>query len=76
VTGTLTLGQYPVNPPVVLAPMAGITNVGFRQLCREQGAGIYVCEMITIMFCLVSVCKSYGVRFAELAFRSPVGADA
>ncbi|GIJ78439.1 nifR3 family TIM-barrel protein [Micromonospora phaseoli] len=32
---------------MVLAPMAGITNVGFRQLCREQGGGIYVCEMIT-----------------------------
>nr|WP_260729880.1 tRNA dihydrouridine synthase DusB [Dactylosporangium roseum] len=27
--------------------MAGITNVAFRQLCREQGAGLYVCEMIT-----------------------------
>ncbi|WP_232534360.1 tRNA dihydrouridine synthase DusB [Plantactinospora sp. KBS50] len=27
--------------------MAGITNVAFRQLCREQGGGIYVCEMIT-----------------------------
>ena len=34
-------------PPVVLAPMAGITNVAFRRLCREQGAGLYVCEMIT-----------------------------
>ncbi|MFI5844364.1 tRNA dihydrouridine synthase DusB [Catenuloplanes sp. NPDC051500] len=44
---TLTLGRYPVDPPVVLAPMAGITNVAFRRLCREQGAGIYVCEMIT-----------------------------
>ena len=33
--------------PVVLAPMAGITNAGFRRLCREQGAGFYVCEMIT-----------------------------
>ena len=41
------LGRIPVDPPVVLAPMAGITNVAFRQLCREQGAGIYVCEMIT-----------------------------
>jgi nifR3 family TIM-barrel protein len=27
--------------------MAGITNAAFRQLCREQGAGLYVCEMIT-----------------------------
>ncbi|MDN5919890.1 MAG: tRNA dihydrouridine synthase DusB [Pseudonocardia sp.] len=27
--------------------MAGITNPGFRRLCREQGAGFYVCEMIT-----------------------------
>jgi nifR3 family TIM-barrel protein len=44
---TLTLGRYAVDPPVVLAPMAGITNRAFRQLCREQGAGVYVCEMIT-----------------------------
>lgn len=27
--------------------MAGITNAAYRQLCREQGAGLYVCEMIT-----------------------------
>ncbi|CAI9411169.1 putative tRNA-dihydrouridine synthase [Aestuariimicrobium sp. T2.26MG-19.2B] len=33
--------------PVVLAPMAGITNAAYRQLCLEQGAGLYVCEMIT-----------------------------
>ncbi|MCN0150531.1 tRNA dihydrouridine synthase DusB [Salinispora arenicola] len=43
----LTIGRHQVWPPVVLAPMAGITNVGFRQLCRERGGGIYVCEMIT-----------------------------
>ena len=43
----LTLGPHTVWPPVVLAPMAGITNVAFRRLCREQGAGLYVCEMIT-----------------------------
>ena len=42
----LTLGSLPVAPPVVLAPMAGITNVAFRQLCREHGAGVYVCEMV------------------------------
>jgi len=43
----LRIGQYPVWPPVVLAPMAGITNKSFRSLCREFGAGLYVCEMIT-----------------------------
>jgi nifR3 family TIM-barrel protein len=43
----LTLGDRAVWPPVVLAPMAGITNVAFRTLCREQGGGLYVCEMIT-----------------------------
>jgi nifR3 family TIM-barrel protein len=47
VTSSFPLGPYRVAPPVVLAPMAGITNVAFRQLCREQGAGIYVCEMVT-----------------------------
>lgn len=36
-----------VDLPVVLAPMAGITNAAFRQLCLEQGAGLYVCEMVT-----------------------------
>jgi nifR3 family TIM-barrel protein len=36
-----------VNPPVVLAPMAGITNAPFRMLCREQGAGLFVSEMVT-----------------------------
>jgi nifR3 family TIM-barrel protein len=47
VTSSLKLGDHAVNPPVVLAPMAGITNVAFRRLCREQGGGVYVCEMIT-----------------------------
>lgn len=43
----LHLGSVQVETPVVLAPMAGITNAAYRQLCREQGAGLYVCEMIT-----------------------------
>jgi nifR3 family TIM-barrel protein len=58
VTATLTkpslrIGQYVVDPPVVLAPMAGITNVAFRRLCREYGAGLYVCEMITARAVLI-----------------------
>ena len=43
----LTIGRFQVWPPVVLAPMAGITNTSFRGLCREFGAGLYVCEMVT-----------------------------
>jgi nifR3 family TIM-barrel protein len=43
----LRLGGLTVDPAVVLAPMAGITNPAFRTLCREFGAGLYVCEMIT-----------------------------
>ncbi|MFF2188235.1 tRNA dihydrouridine synthase DusB [Streptomyces sp. NPDC058155] len=47
--GTLAVGPYTVRPPVVLAPMAGITNAPFRTLCREfsGGKGLFVSEMIT-----------------------------
>lgn len=43
----LATGEYQIDPPVVLAPMAGITNAPFRTLCREQGAGLFVSEMVT-----------------------------
>jgi len=43
----LELGPLKVWPPVVLAPMAGVTNLAYRSLCREMGAGLYVSEMIT-----------------------------
>jgi nifR3 family TIM-barrel protein len=45
--GPLLLGGLRVDPPVVLAPMAGVTNAPFRALCRRFGAGLYVSEMIT-----------------------------
>ncbi|WP_206446894.1 tRNA dihydrouridine synthase DusB [Agrococcus sp. KRD186] len=43
----LSIGPIALDTPVVLAPMAGITNTAFRRLCREYGAGLYVSEMIT-----------------------------
>ncbi len=43
----LKLGPVEVHPPVVLAPMAGVTNVAYRRLCRAHGAGLTVSEMIS-----------------------------
>ncbi|MBJ8344520.1 tRNA dihydrouridine synthase DusB [Antrihabitans sp. YC2-6] len=51
---SLRIGSLELASPVVLAPMAGITNVAFRTLCREleiaragSVSGLYVCEMVT-----------------------------
>jgi len=43
----LRIGPLTVDIPVVLAPMAGVTNAPFRRLCRRFGAGLYVSEMIS-----------------------------
>ena len=45
--GPLAIGPITVDLPVVLAPMAGVTNAPFRRLCRKFGAGLYVSEMIS-----------------------------
>jgi len=44
---SVRIGSLDVWPPVVLAPMAGVTNAPFRTLCRRYGAGLYVNQMIT-----------------------------
>ncbi len=41
------IGPIRLETPVVLAPMAGVTDVPFRALCRQFGAGLYVNQMIT-----------------------------
>ncbi|OCB40132.1 tRNA dihydrouridine synthase DusB [Mycobacterium malmoense] len=50
----MRIGPITLASPVVLAPMAGVTNVAFRTLCRELEqskvgtvSGLYVCEMVT-----------------------------
>ncbi|MFW2372833.1 MAG: tRNA dihydrouridine synthase DusB [Gammaproteobacteria bacterium] len=41
------IGPYEISSPVFLAPMAGITDRPFRQLCRNMGAGLVVSEMVS-----------------------------
>jgi len=43
----MQLGPYTLSSPIFLAPMAGITDKPFRQLCRKLGAGLVVSEMVT-----------------------------
>ncbi|WP_409419849.1 tRNA dihydrouridine synthase DusB [Marinomonas sp. RS-M-Aa-14] len=41
------IGPYCVDKPVILAPMAGVTDLPFRRLCHDLGAGLVVSEMVT-----------------------------
>jgi nifR3 family TIM-barrel protein len=43
----LSYGDIAIDVPVVLAPMAGITNTAYRRLCQGFGGGLYVSEMVT-----------------------------
>jgi tRNA-dihydrouridine synthase B len=43
----MQIGPYTLSSRVLLAPMAGITDLPFRRLCRELGAGLAVSEMLT-----------------------------
>ena len=52
VAPALTIGGIDLSSPVILAPMAGVTNMPFRVLCREieeeltgTSSGLYVCEI-------------------------------
>ena len=41
------IGQVEIENPFVLAPMAGVTDLPFRRLCKEQGAGLICTEMVS-----------------------------
>ena len=59
------IGQVEIENPFVLAPMAGVTDLPFRRLCKEQGAGLLCTEMVSakaISFHNKKYSGSYGDR--------------
>ncbi len=44
---TLKIGNVTLDNPLVLAPMAGVTDLPFRLLCKEQAAGLLCMEMVS-----------------------------
>ncbi|MDQ3230149.1 MAG: tRNA dihydrouridine synthase DusB [Pseudomonadota bacterium] len=54
----MQIGPYSIAPNVVLAPMAGVTDKPFRQLCKQLGAGLAVSEMTTSDPRFWKTCKS------------------
>ena len=60
----LTIGPLALSTPVVLAPMAGVTNATYRGICRRFGGGIFVSEMTSARGIVERSAKSLGfVRF-------------
>ena len=41
------IGKVKIDTPIMLAPMAGVTDYAFRILCREQGAGMVYSEFVS-----------------------------
>ena len=71
----LRLGPLVLPIPVFLAPMAGVTNPAYRQLCREQGesgvdvrpAGVFTCEMITARGIAERIAKTFAMMAPDPA---------
>ncbi|TLS67063.1 tRNA dihydrouridine synthase DusB [Mariprofundus erugo] len=58
------LGKYTIDDPLVLAPMAGITDLPFRRICKRFGVGLMVTEMIASR--AVDMGRERTERMAEL----------
>ncbi len=70
----MKIGHYQISSPFVLAPMAGVTDLPFRKICREMGAGLAVCEMVNANSELWETEKSQ-LRFTYDGEVTPVSAQ-
>lgn len=69
---SLQIGTITVDPPLMLAPMAGVSNRAFRALARKQGASLCVTEMVNANALLHKSAKSYWLMELDPG-ESPVG---
>lgn len=68
----MKIGGLVIDPPVMLAPMAGVSNRAFRALARDQGATLCVTEMVNANALLHKSAKSYWLMEIDPG-ESPVG---
>ncbi len=61
---TLTIGNLELSSPYLLAPMAGVTDLPFRLLCKEMGAGLLTTEMVSAKAIL------YGNKNTDILLKS------
>ena len=65
----MKLGNIELEVPLALAPMAGITDLPFRVICREQGCGFTVSEMVSAKGLLYNNCKTFEMLRIDEAER-------
>ena len=80
-TNLMNIGQYTFNTPIILAPMAGVTDRPFRNLCYQLGADLCISEMVTAEKHLWNSRKTQlrlnhkgekGIRSVQIAGTDPV----
>jgi len=59
------IGNVRIKNPLVLAPMAGISNSAFREICKEFGCGLVVCEMVSSQAIHFANSKTFSMLYMK-----------